>query len=72
MYLSLKIVCLYSAIVRPQVEYCIPFWTPHFKKDMDELEQIKRRATKMMSLGTKSHEEWTKELGTFNLDKIRQ
>ena len=55
------IIYLNKTMVRSHFEYCIQAWRPYRKKDIDTLERIQRRTTKMIpELRDLSYEERTK------------
>ena len=64
---------LYITIVRPYLDYCSPLWSPHAKGDIQRLERVQRRATKLVStLRHLQYDDRLKALGLKTLEVRRK
>ena len=69
---SSNILRLYKSLVRPHLEYCCQAWRPYLQKDIDNLEKVQRRVTKMIpELSTLSYEQRLERTGLISLELRR-
>ena len=66
-------VFLYTTYVRPHLEYCVPIWTPYLVRDIEVLEKVQKRATKLIKGYEKlPYDQRLKSLGIYTLFCRRQ
>ena len=63
---------LYKSLVRPHLEHAVQFWSQNLRRDIDNIEKIQRRATKMIpEIRTHSYHQRIQELDLISLVQRR-
>ena len=67
------IIPLYKSLVRPHLDYCCQIWNPNYSKDVDLVEGVQRRATKLITgMQNLSYDDRVKCLGLMRLNTRRR
>ena len=43
-----EVILPFYCAVRPHLQYCVQMWSPQYRRDVDLLESVQRRGTKMI------------------------
>jgi hypothetical protein len=63
---------LYKTLVRPKLEYCVQAWCPYLKKDIDNIERVQHRVTKIIGeYAGLSYNDRLDRAGLITLEKRR-
>ena len=62
----------YQTLVRPILEYASPAWDPHFKKDVQRIEAIQRRAARFCTGNFKQTSSVTSMLKELNWESLEE
>ncbi|KAK4818233.1 hypothetical protein QYF61_008723 [Mycteria americana] len=54
--------------LRAHLKYCLQFWAPHYKRDIEVLEHVQRRATKLARSNRRRGNGLKLHQGRFRLD----
>ena len=64
---------LYNSLVRPRLKYCVQAWSPFLRKDIEMLEKVQKRATRMIDgFADKHYNDRLTELGLTTLETRRK
>ena len=64
---------LYVSLVRPHLEFTVPVWNPYLRKDIEKLEEIQLKATRLVpKLRKKEYDDRLKNLRLTTLETRRK
>ena len=62
---------LYKSLVRPHLEYCVQAWGPYLQQDINNIEGVKRRMTRMREVQEDEYEQRMKKMKLMSLEMRR-
>ncbi len=63
---------LHKSLVRPKLEYCVQAWCPYLRRDIDNIERVQHRATKLIGeCAGLNYEDRLHRTGLITLEKRR-